>query len=225
MDNDILANLMKRFPVKVLPNGNIRVLGRVSFPNLVKPRAGQGGGEPKYGMALLFPKGYDLAPLVDSTKAKAIEIHGPKALELVAAEKIKWPIKDQGKEVDDDGKIIAGYTDGAKFVRLTRTTKPRIVDQSMTDIEASRIYAGCWTLTTVNPYGGTYEDKEVGKIRYVSVGLNNIQFLADDEKFGRADSDPNDEFGVIDGSTDGATAFSKAATTKPNGASEGYDFG
>lgn len=218
MDKDVLASLMKRFPMKVLPNGNIRTCPvRISFPHVNKPR--KGDSSEKYEVTLLFPKGADLTILNKAIEAKVVEAHGTNGMQLVKAEKISWPLSDQGKKKKDDGTLWDGCEPGAKACTAKTENQPRLKDASLNDIAADKIYPGCWALVTVHAYSGTYKGETTTK-KYASVGLNNIQFIADDERFGGSGgSNPDEEFESLDGNA--PSGFDDKA---PAGG-DAYDFG
>ena len=227
MDRDVLQNLMKRFPMKVLPNGNIRTCPvRLSFTYLAEAREPENPKQkPKYSALLLFPKGADISLLVNACKTSATEEHGADALKLVETGKIKWPLKDQGKMTRDDGEMWDGCEAGAKAVEAKTERRPGTVDASASPCDPAKLYSGCWALVTVHTFAGSHE--KGGK--YVSVGLNNLQFLADDERFGGGAqiTDPADEFSAIDGTTDSGALFNgSGAAGEPAAKDAGsFDFG
>lgn len=226
MDRDILANLMKRFPMKKLPNGNIRTCPvRLSFTYLAEPREPENPkAKPKYSALLLFPKGADISVLVEDCKAAAVEAHGAEALKLVQAGKIKWPIKDQGKMTREDGELWDGCEDGAKAVEAKTERRPGTVDAQAQACDPAKLYSGCWALVTIHTFAGSHE--KGGK--YVSIGLNNLQFLADDERFGGGAqvTDPSEEFAPIDGTADTSALFNGSGADKGAGKeASDFDFG
>jgi hypothetical protein len=239
MDHDVLQNLMKRFPCKAFtnadgePTGIVRVLARAAFPYLVKPREGKddvddfpnddSGKKGTREITLLFPKGYDLTPFNKILEAAAVKEHGDKVMAMVKAEAIKWPVKDQGKRMNTaTGELWEGMEAGAKLCTAKTNNLPDIRDRGMKHIDASAIYPGCWCLFTLHGYAGIFNDKKTkAKIKYIAVGLNNIQFVADDDRLGggggtRAD----DEFEPIDGIA--PTGFEGKGAPA---AKDEYDFG
>lgn len=148
---------------------------RVSFPNVFRPgRPMQEGAEPKYGVAMLFPKGADLSKLKAAAQAACVEMWG--------ADQAKWPknlrspFRDQGEKAPE----WAGYEPGAIFVTATSKTRPGLVDAQVQDIiEEKDFYPGCYARATVNAF--CYD--KAGN-RGVSFGLNNVQKLADGEPLG-----------------------------------------
>jgi hypothetical protein len=225
MDRAILENLMKRFPMKTLANGNIRTCPvRISWPNLVKGR--NKGGKEKFDVTLLFPLGADLTVLNEALGAEFLKQHGDNWRNLVNAGKLKWPLHDQGRKFTADGKSLQdGCIAGAEWCVPKTEIKPRFVDARAQEVDASAIYPGCWALVTLHIYSGTAVDEEtMAKIKYTTLGLNNIQFIADDERFGSGGAtDPAEEFEPIDGTaTTGFEGNAANGSAAPKGE---YDFG
>ena len=85
-------------------------IGRVSFPNLFKPRAAEEGGPPKYSVVLLWPKGTDLSIIKKEIQRVIDEEHGG------SADGLKLPLRD-GDKLDDprpeqEGMIFATFASG-----------------------------------------------------------------------------------------------------------------
>ncbi len=152
---------------------------RLSFPNLFVPVKGMDGqGEAKYDCVLLFPKTTDLTAL----RAAADE-----------AIKAKWPgkrpanLRDPFR--DGDSKELDGYA-GHVYLRVRSKQKPGVVDASVQPIlEPGEIYAGAYVRASVNAYA-----YETNGNRGVAFGLQNIQKLADGERFGGGGSKAEDDF-------------------------------
>lgn len=163
---------------------------RVAFPSVFKKRA-YGESDPKFTITMLFDKSTDLSALKAAADAAIEE-------EWTAAKRpkeIRNPFLD-GDEVEWDG--FAGKT----FVRATSLYQPGIVDrkrQAITDEEG--FYPGCWARATVNAFTYTYMKKSG-----VSFGLQNLQFIRDDEPFtGRTNAEEDFE-ALPDEDGDGAMA-------------------
>lgn len=164
---------------------------RVAFPSVFKKRA-YGDGEAKFTVTMLFDKSVDLSVLKKAADAALNETwSNPKT----RPKKLNNPFLD-GDEVDWDG--FAGKT----YVRATSLYPPGIVDRRRQLItEEENFYAGCWARGTINAF--TYDKK--GN-RGVSFGLQNLQFIRDDEAFtGR--TPPEEDFEDLpDEDGDGALA-------------------
>lgn len=143
---------------------------RASFANVFRPgKAMEEGGEPKYGVMMLFEKGADLSPLKKAAEQAVADKWG--------ADKSKWPknlrspFRDQGEK---DGEA---YVAGAFFITATSKQKPGLVNaQNQPIIDESEFYSGCYARATVRAFA--YD--KAGN-RGVAFGLQNIQKLADGE--------------------------------------------
>ena len=193
---------------------------RLSWAALLSPKENTNdNGETKlqYSAALLFPKDpaaeyarLGLPAVLAEQYAARMEVLFKgvmiKAVEYYGKDKIPpgirnrdlgkgsgWPFRDQGQKDDD------GYTPGALFLNVSTIRKPQIVDrarQPLTDPE--KVYSGAWAICSLNAYG--YKAKgNTG----IGLGLNNVQIVADDERFGggsSAESDFNND--IFGGSVD-----------------------
>lgn len=155
--------------------------GRLSFPALFQPMSADMGG--KYGMTLLLPPDYDTKPLVSALDEAAVKKWGE--------DKSKWPKKMNGpKQVIRDAvekAHLAGYEAGWKFIALKSQTKPNVVGPDLSDIlDASEAYAGRWVRVSARAYA--YDNVLKG----VGFGLQNVQLLKHDDKFGGSGPAKND---------------------------------
>jgi hypothetical protein len=161
---------------------------RVSYPYVFKPQKPmQPGGEEKYGVTMLFPKGADLTALKQEAARACIEKWG--------ADKTKWPtnmrspFRDQKEKVDKAGKIQTGHEAGAIFITATSKAQPGLVDSANQSLlQEKDFYAGCYARATVRAFA--YD--KAGN-RGVSFGLQNVQKLSDGEPLGGR-AKPEDEF-------------------------------
>jgi hypothetical protein len=203
MDKAKIAALLQRFPCVELASGNLRTCPvRLSYPHLFKAHVGKkfaGQAEPKFQATLLFPKGADISTLENAAKATAIEEWGPKWQSL----KVKLPFLDQGAE----GPGQAGYTPGAALIRCTSSQRPGVKLRDMADAGEADVYPGVWALVTVRPFASDYGTKRV------SLGLQNVMILANDDRLGGGGARAEEDFEPIDGLDD------------IDGELEGADFG
>lgn len=168
---------------------------RASFPHLHEP-AGMEGQEKKYSIVMLFPKNSDMTWAKNAITATMTERFG--------TDKTKWPkgLKNPIRDGDDKETPLAGY-EGSFYLTARTKDKPGAVDAKCNDILDVRteLYAGCYARATVAFY---YYDKAGN--RGIGIALNNIQKLADGEKFSgksnaKDDFDaPADEGGATNGS-------------------------
>lgn len=155
-------------------DGLIRVDGvRFSYPHLKKPYAGDGDGEPKYGVVGLLPKkGNEAAKkLIDSRIEEMLKENKVKA---IAADK-KF-IRD-GDESDKDG------YEGNWTISARETRKPPLRNKDGETVEAEDIdelfQPGFWGSILIRPW---FQNNSYGK--RVNAGLSSCQVIAQDETFG-----------------------------------------
>ena len=166
---------------------------RVSFPNVFKPRAAFDGQEATYNLQMLFPK--DEAGYPEELKRFGTDLKTVKKA-MAKAVKEKWGDNKPNfkHKVIRDGaeKNLDEYKD-MFFINAKSKFKPGIVDRQNEEIiDPSEFYAGCWARATVNVY--TYDGKFGAG---VSLGLQNLQFLKDDESFS-GKRNAKDDFEAID---------------------------
>ena len=179
--------------------------GRVSFPELYVPKAAAANATPKYSLLLMFK----VDELDEDGKAKlqamkkaandaCVAEFGVGLGEEYRGEPIASPFKKSEKKPEY---MPPGYI----YVRLSGKKKPVVLDQAKNPIpetapDEQAIYGGCWAHVSYGVY--TYD---INRNRGVAFGLNRIQKLRDDEKFGREDEDEfevveqagNDEFDTV----------------------------
>lgn len=163
-------------------------LGRLSYPNLFRPRAKEEGGEPVYGCTLIFDEAAQKTPEYTALKKAA-----------AATAKEKWgdkmPATLRSPFRDGADKEQEGYGEGKIFINISSKQKPGIVGTRRDPAtgkpevidDESLIYAGCYVIASVRPYA--YEAK--GN-KGVAFGLQNIQKRKDGDSLGgrtRADED------------------------------------
>lgn len=176
-----------KFKTEKLKNGNIRTCEvRLAYVNLLKPRAGKSDdgttGKPKFGAALLFPKGADMALLKAEVEACAKEKWGAKYEAMKKANKIRLPFKLQEENVDDEGEVRSGFDTGQYYLsaNANEDRKPPIIDGQMNTLtEANEVYSGMWARCSIRPFA-----YETSGNRGVAFGLQAVQKLWDDESLG-----------------------------------------
>lgn len=141
---------------------------RVSYPYVFRTsKPMQEGGEPKYSVTMLFPKGADLSKLKKAAEQAAIDKWGKDKI----PKGMRSPFRDQGEKESE------GYEAGAFFITATSRQRPQLVDAQVNDIlDETQFYAGCYARATVRAFA--YD--KAGN-RGVSFGLQNIQKLRDGE--------------------------------------------
>lgn len=144
---------------------------RVSFPAILEPKSFK-GNEPKYSLAMIFPKGTDIKELKRAAFNAAVESWGPKDK---WPKNLRWPWRDG--DVDREG--TPGY-ENSVFVAATSKQRPGLIDRHKKPILTEEIfYAGCYARASLIAF--SYDN--TGN-RGVSFALQNVQKLKDGEKFG-----------------------------------------
>ena len=167
--------------------------GRVAFANVFKAVANEDGGEPKYSLSLIF----DSEARADKNYKRMQALAKKTFIEKFGQE--VWDKKSGGKgwprgfnnpfRNGDDKEDYEGFA-GNTFVTLSSKFAPGIVDSNVVKIISDEnFYSGCYAHCTITCYA--YDAK--GN-KGVSFGLNNIQKLADGERFGGSAPKAEDEF-------------------------------
>ena len=147
---------------------------RLAYNSVLEPKVSDISDDktPKYPAVLLIEPNDPVLKLMNEAMVEAAtEFFGegkiPKGL--------RSPIRD-GAEKEAEFPFYAGH----KFVNVSTKNKPGVVDQRNKAItDPDEIYSGCWVRVEINCFA--YDRK--GN-RGVSFGLNNMQKLGDDERFG-----------------------------------------
>lgn len=199
--------------------------GRLSFPNLFKPRANENDEgeqtEPKYGCAILLDKEQDKASLDEAKKIisrVAAEAWPGKEVKLKTGQKLTSGnekvmllgicLRD-GTEKDDK----EGYGDGMMFVSASSKRKPEVVQKVNGKIvplaeDSGKPYAGCYVAASVRFWA---QDNKFGK--RINAELRAVCFLKDGDAFGSAPVNVEEEFGDVEDSE----ASSKETPTAEEG--------
>lgn len=182
--------MYQNIPTKVL-TGEVRL----SYANLVSPRASQQGGEPKYSATLLIPK-------TDAATIKDIEFSINAAYEDGVTK--KWgglrpkqkELLHDGDGVRDNGQPYGDECKGHWVVTASTKNKPQVVgiDNINCELAPNDIYSGMYARVTVNffPYD-TAGSKGVG------CGLGNVLKTRDGEPLSGGASAASDfaDFGNV----------------------------
>ena len=215
LSDDWLTKHVAANPFKLQENGNFTTCPvRLSFVHLLKPdpNAKNDDGTPKSTPtyectalcppgareqinAVLWPAVYEIMRTkfpqnIDKTTQQPFGLHNPLA-------------RDQG-----EARQYTGYTPGLPFLRFTTQYKPPIVDTAMNPIvDEGRVYAGVWAILHFNMYA--FGDTKKLPKKGVSLGLQAVMLVADDEKLAGGAPDPKTAFaGVsITGNFDAGAAF------------------
>lgn len=160
---------------------------RVSFPNVFKP-ASFDGGEPKYGVSMLF----DPSKFSESDKKAWAAMKA--LLDEVSMARFKKRAKDlpdnykKGFRKGEEKEGMDGYGPGIIFCNATSRMKPGLIDRDKTVItDEEQFYPGCYARATVVAFA--FDNKGKG----VSFGLNNLQKVRDGDAFS-ARTDATEDF-------------------------------
>lgn len=159
---------------------------RVSFPKVFKPE-GFNGGDPKYGIGMLFPKSQPelLKDMKRAVANAATEKWGPKEK---WPQRLRLPFRD-GDEKDD----LDGYR-GHIYVTATSKQKPGVINQEREYIteESGEFYAGCYARATLIAFA-----YDTAGNKGVSFSLQNIQKIRNGKPFS-GKKKAEDEFESVD---------------------------
>jgi len=174
---------------------------RMSFPSLIKPRQRKndnGAVSERYELTMLFPPGTNLTPLKAALRAAMVAKYGDDTK--------KWPrlkhgpaevIRDFEAYNNNSDKPIAGDWKGWTIVRANATKYAPQVFAAQKDssgrfpvvTDEREVYGGRWAKALLNAF--TYARQD-GK--GVTFGLEMVQLLKRDKKFGGAVSAPEEVF-------------------------------
>ena len=195
-------------------------IGRVSFPNLVKPQQYMPESKPKYSLALLLPKNDPKVPeflkwLKEAVTAEATAVAGAKNIQ--AAMSNFTNLKD-GDNVSLFKTYRSEYA-GHYILNMSRNAeynKPRTVNRDKQDIDPSEIYAGCNARAYIDVFGYT-----AGPKKGVTVGVQHVQKTGENTPFTSTGVPVNDAFSELDLPAEDAYAgvedLNPAPTAAPTG--------
>lgn len=165
---------------------------RVGFPRVFKAHAVNEGGEEKFSIVCLFPKGADLSKLKAAAKAAAVEKWGDKI-----PKKLRSPFKDSGEKSEYDG-----FDEDCINISPASKYKPGLVDENVEPIIVETdFYGGCYARASVNAYAYQHPKGGPG----VSFGLLNVQKLRDGDPFS-GKSTPEEDFDAVPPAPEGDAA-------------------
>lgn len=171
---------------------------KMLYPALFKAQApkGEPDDKAKFGATVLIPKEANLQPLIDAVNKVISDKFGS----VAKGTKIKKPFI---KVTEDDqpkifARLEAAGIDPADFpimLRCLTKQKPTVKAADMSEVtDETETYDGRWCRVSVRPY--SYDHKTGGK--GISVGLNNVQLLDQDEVIPRiGGSNADDEFEAV----------------------------
>jgi Protein of unknown function (DUF2815) len=165
----------------------ITPMGRLSYPSLFT-RAVYDGEEGKYECTLYIPKKANVQQLFDTAEAVA---------KLAFPEKFKG-LSNLPNEVIRDGDhrdCKDTNAAGCWIIRAKSKNKPDVIGPRKENCEPDHIYGGCWA--RISCVIGSYNTKGSWG---VTIYLNNVQKMKDDDKFGKSNTKAVDEFAEFESS-------------------------
>ena len=170
--------------------------------NLFNPKAPEGGGEPRYSMAMIFEKSQDLTELKVLCMA-ALYRKYPDGRPPSPSFKA-WPIKDGTERVDKQGKFYAGFGPNVVFANAKSKFAPQILNESKEHVHErpdlrGQIYDGCVCVAALVAYD--YNNTGNSGIGF---GLRGIMKIRDGERLGGGEGPNIDEiFANVQGQPSG----------------------
>lgn len=150
---------------------------RISYANLVTPRASQQGGEPKYSVTLLIPK-TDAATLNDIASSINAAYEDGVSRKWGGAHPQKKELLHDGDGLRPSGLPFGDECKGHYVLTASTKNKPQVVgiDNINCELAPNDIYSGMYARVTLNffPYD-TSGSKGVG------CGLGNVLKIRDGE--------------------------------------------
>lgn len=151
---------------------------RLSYVNVITPRASQQGGEPKYSVTLLIPKSdYATKADIDSAIQAAMQEAIGKVWGGVRPPQPRIPIWD-GDGVRQSGVPFGEECKGHWVITASTKMKPQVVGMDNINVELapSDIYSGMYGRVTIRFFGYSNSGN-----KGVGCGLGNIMKTRDGE--------------------------------------------
>jgi hypothetical protein len=160
-------------PMKVL-TGEVRL----SYLNVITPRASQPGAEPKYSVTLLIPK-TDTATKadIDASMQAAAQEAVAKVWTGARPPQLRAPLYD-GDGVRANGEPFGPECKGHWVITVSSKTKPQVVgyDNINVELAPSDIYSGMYGRVTIRFFGYSNSGN-----KGIGCGLGNIMKTRDGE--------------------------------------------
>ena len=173
---------------------------RTAFFNGFTAKAGQEGGEPKYGSAFIIdPKSPVVKALDEAIVATAKEKWGDKyapILKKLIEEKRVCFLK--GPRTNGDGEPYAGF-EGMFSLNASNKARPLIIDRDKTPLTEAdgKPYSGCYVNANIELWA---QDNQFGK--RINATLRGVQFVKDGDAFGGGSPASADEFDELEATAD-----------------------
>ncbi len=174
---------------KLLSSGNIRLpRARLYYPHFFKPQLRKGEtdqSKAKYQTTVLLPKAVEMAVLLKVVDDCAIDKWGADY-----ARKLK--VKKPFLKTEDQPKMSELVDDYPVFLRLNSKDKPGIVfasGQPCGEDKSHEVYGGRWAFVSVRAFAYDTDGN-----KGISLGLQNVQLLEDDDRLGGGRVSAESEF-------------------------------
>lgn len=183
-------------PLKVL-TGEVRL----SYVNLVAPRAAQQGAEPRYSVTLLIPK-TDVATkaAIDAAMEAAAKDAVAKTWGGVRPPYLK-PVIHDGDGVRPSGVAFGPECKGHWVMTASTKTKPQVIDAYGNELTPTDIYSGMYARVTIRFFGYSNSGN-----KGVGCGLGNVMKIRDGEPLSGGASAASDFAGLIQNAGQDAVA-------------------
>lgn len=160
---------------------------RLSYANLLKPKAQEEGKTPKYSVLLLIPKSDTKTVTAIKQAIEAAKEEGKASWGGKVPPGLKIPLRDGDTERDSPEYV------GHWFINASSIRAPKIVDAKVDPIiDPNEIYSGMYAKVILNFYPYVQSGN-----RGVAAGLGNIQKVADGEPLGGSSARPENQFSAI----------------------------
>ena len=193
---------------------------RCSFVTVVTPRAFQEGAVPKYSVVMMFDKANTTHMAEINRLKKELEAclvgQWPKdtarqGISVVANTPVfsKASIKDGDVAINEAGHRLTEENPeyaGHYVVRVSGRKEPHVVGKNGEAIDPKLCRSGFWYKVNVNAYAYT------GGSGGVTVGLNGLQFIREDEVLGGGKPSADSMFGSVESGGD-ASQYAPDSTT------------
>jgi hypothetical protein len=180
----------------LLKTGNIRSPRcRLVWPHVFKPKKDDDGKE-KYQISLIIPKGSDLDLLKKDASEKFAAMFGKDAKPAASPFK-NTADKERLVDYADDFPIFIDASrnlgNGPPEVTTTRKDPNTGKLEKIGSDRQSEVYGGRWVYVSLNAYAWSFKSR-----KGVSIGLNNIQLLEDDDPIGGGRVAASSEFEAVE---------------------------
>lgn len=159
---------------------------RMSFVQVFQAKSYQGGAA-KYSVTILVPKSDTATVKKIKAAIQAAKEDGISSKWGGKEPKNLWnPLRDGDEEKADERPEY----EGMYFINCKSDRKPVVVDKDLNEIlDPDEFYSGCWGRASINFY--PYDNTTKG----VAAGLNRLQKLKDDTRFGGDSGSVEEDFG------------------------------